>query len=298
MRQSARQSADRPPVLMVVHAHPDDESSQTGGTLARYAAAGCRTVLVTCTDGAQGDAAAEGAKPGQAGHDPRRVAEHRAVELESAARALGVRDLVTLGYPDSGVSDDGDSAVDSFSARELTPMVTRMVGLMRRFAPDVVVTYPPNGLSGHPDHVRTHDLVVAAHRELVDEGVAPRLYYIEMSVSRLREVQQHVRAAFGDEVWVPPEDLGIDDAEITTVIDVAPFWADKLAALAAHASQPDAALLLRLFTMADDSTVRGAKQEEYVRAYPPMDTPAGSLERDFFEPQRLPRSSGTSTACS
>ncbi len=284
MTQSTRQSADRPPVLMVVHAHPDDESSQTGGTLARYAAAGCRTVLVTCTDGAQGDAATDGAKPGQDGHDPRRVAEHRAAELDAAARALGVGDLVMLGYPDSGVSDAGDPAADSFSARELAPMVVRMVSLMRRFAPDVVITYPPNGLSGHLDHVRTHDLVVAAHRELMAEGWAPRLYYIAMSVSRLREVQEHVRAAFGAEAWVPPDDLGIDDVEITTVIDVAPFWADKLAALAAHASQPDAALLLRLFTMADDSTVRGAKQEEYVRAYPPTETPAGSVERDLFDP--------------
>ena len=76
------------PVLMVVHAHPDDESSSTGGTLARYAAAGCRTVLITCTDGRLGDAAG-GVKPGQPGHDPDEVARRRAGELGDAAKVLG-----------------------------------------------------------------------------------------------------------------------------------------------------------------------------------------------------------------
>lgn len=278
---------ERAPVLMVVHAHPDDESSQTGGTLARYAAAGCRTVLVTCTDGGQGDAVDGGAKPGADGHDPHRVAEHRSAELDSAAEALGVVDLVKLGYPDSGLPDgDGSAAAESFSARPLTPMVTQMVGLMRRYEPDVVITYPPNGLSGHPDHIRTHEVVVAAHGNVVANGAprVPRLYYIAMSAGRIRELQAGIRTAFGADAWVPPDDLGIDDAEITTAIDVTPFWADKMAALAAHASQPDAALLLRLFEMSDDIAKSAARLEEYVRVYPPVSSPAGVVERDFFAP--------------
>jgi hypothetical protein len=80
---------------------------------------------------------------------------------------------------------------------------------------------------------------------------------------------------------VPPDDLGVDDAEITTVIDVAPFWDDKLLALSAHASQPDAALLLQLLRMIDDPTKPIARVEEYVRAYPPR-RPADPIERDFF----------------
>jgi LmbE family N-acetylglucosaminyl deacetylase len=280
---------DRRPVLMIVHAHPDDESSQTGGTLARYASAGCRTVLVTCTDGAKGDAVEGGAKPGDDGHDPRRVAEHRSTELDVAARALGVVDLVKLGYPDSG-TPGGDGVVaaqsaQSFSARPLLPMVTQMVRLLRLYEPDVVITYPPNGLSGHPDHIRTHELVVAAHGNVVangePDGRVPRLYYIAMSVSRLREVQAGVRAAFGDDAWVPPDELGVDDADITTVIDVTPFWAAKKAALAAHASQADAALLLRLFAIGDDSAEPVVQVEEYQRAYPPVESSAWP-ERDFF----------------
>src|SRR5262249_42928835 len=120
---SMSQPKDGAPVLMVVHAHPDDESSQTGGTLARYAAAGGYTVLITCTDGGQGDGA-HGVKPNQLGHDPRVVAAHRSRELDRAAAMLGVSVVVKLGYPDSGSRTDGaqGAAADSFSRRALRPM--------------------------------------------------------------------------------------------------------------------------------------------------------------------------------
>src|ERR1700712_3228989 len=160
------------PVLMVVHAHPDDESSSTGGTLARYAALGHRTVLVTCTDGRLGDNA-DGAKPGQPGHDPDEVARRRSVELGDAAKVLNVSELVALGYPDSGF--DGDVAADAFSTRPVEPMVQQLVKLVRLHRPDVIIPYPPNGLSGHRDHIRTHEVVVAAHRDAVAAGDAPKL---------------------------------------------------------------------------------------------------------------------------
>lgn len=289
MIEARRQSGDdRTPVLMIVHAHPDDESSQTGGTLARYAAEGCRTILVTCTDGANGDAADGGAKPGAAGHDPRQVAALRSGELDAAAGALGVCNVVKLDYPDSGVSaGEGDAGPMSFSRRPLKPMVTRLVLILRHYKPDVVITYPPNGLSGHPDHIRTHELVVAAHADIVANGAppngVPRLYYIAMSVSRLRAALRSVRAAFGDDAWAPPAGMGVDDADITTVIDVTPFWDDKLRALASHASQPDAAMLLKLFSVLDGSVESVARVEEYVRAYPPVTSTAGPVEHDFFD---------------
>jgi LmbE family N-acetylglucosaminyl deacetylase len=284
--EHSRPGAHRVPVLMIVHAHPDDESSQTGGTLARYAASGCRTILVTCTDGGQGEAVSGGPRPGEDGHDPRKVAALRSTELDTAAATLGVHDVVKLGYPDSGMPADGSpAAADSFSARASSPVVQQLVRLMRIHEPDVVITYPANGISGHPDHVRTHDVVVAAHQNVVANGESvsrvPRLYYIALSVSRLRELQANVRAAFGDDSWVPPDEMGVPDAEITTVIDVAPFWAAKLAALSAHASQSDAALLVQLLTMGDDPANPDARVEEYVRAYP-VPGPGDPIERDFF----------------
>src|SRR5579875_549842 len=91
-----------PLTLMAVHAHPDDEATSTGGILARYAAEGARTVLVTCTDGSLGDGAG-GVKPGEAGHDRAAVAAARLEELRRSCRALGVTDLELLGYRDSGM---------------------------------------------------------------------------------------------------------------------------------------------------------------------------------------------------
>lgn len=273
---------------MMVHAHPDDESSLTGGTLARYGANGWRTVLVTCTDGGQGDTA-DGLKPGHPGHDPRLVAAARSQELNLATAALGVRDVVRLGYPDSGIAGDGAAG---FSRRPLQPMLVRLVRLMRLYQPDVLVTYPPNGLSGHPDHVRTHELVLAAHRNVIANAEpqppgratpattwGPQLHYIALSRSRLRGVADRARAALGPDAWVPPEAMAVADADITTAIDVTAFWPAKLRALAAHASQSDAAALLRIFGAPDDS----AKWfEEYVRAYPPGATGPDAVASDFL----------------
>ena len=264
----------RQPVLMVVHAHPDDESSQTGGTLAAYSAAGWRTILITCTDGAQGDGVA-GSKPGQAGHDPKQVAERRSGELDMAAVALGIHEVIKLGFPDSGVPTESVvPARKVFSRRPLQPMVDRLTGLIGLHRPDVVVTYPPNGLSGHPDHIRAHTLVRAALRAVkatkstagnIDYADPPLLYYIAMSRSRLLGVHTRVRAALGPDAWVPPAEMSIDDSEVTTVIDIAAHWRDKLRALSAHASQSDAETLLKMFTAADGHGP-GRYVEEYVAA--------------------------------
>jgi LmbE family N-acetylglucosaminyl deacetylase len=160
---------------MLVHAHPDDEAGQTGGTLARYAAAGCHTVLVTCTDGRMGDGAA-GSKPGAPGHRPSEVAARRSAELATAAAALNISEVVELGHPDSGMPADQDAvAPDAFCRGDAEPIVAHLIELMRQRQPDVVITYPPNGLSYHPDHIRTHEVTVAAFerfRESVRAGQA------------------------------------------------------------------------------------------------------------------------------
>lgn len=271
---------------MAIHAHPDDESSQTGGTLARYAAAGYRVILVTCTDGGQGDGFG-GVKPGQPGHVPRAVAQQRSGELDLAAAHLGITEVVKLGYPDSGMADDAAPSRPAFSQLPVKPLVGEVVRLMRLFRPDVVLTYPPNGLSQHPDHIRTHDIVVAAHGNIVasadwgsPDAPGPRLYYVAVSQSQVDQILHAMRA--DGQAWAPPADLAVDDATITTVIDVAEFWDRKLRALAAHASQADAAALQRMFSSLEGA-VAGARTEEYVRAYPaPAQPGANVIERDFF----------------
>jgi LmbE family N-acetylglucosaminyl deacetylase len=281
----------RRPTLMVIHAHPDDEASQTGGTLARYAAAGFRTVLVTCTDGGQGDGT-DGCKPGHRDHRPEQVAARRSRELAMSKVALGISDLVQLDYPDSGMPE---SAADidhrAFSRLEGEPIVRRLEALMREYEPDVMVTYPPNGLSYHPDHVRTHELTVAAFARIREAGGLPdrrdggtrphprmpRLYYIALSVSRLKAVRARAEAALGPGIWTPPVEIGVQDDTVTTAVDISDFWSHKLRALAAHASQADAAALLRVLSV----TGHGNPVEEYILADPPWTD--GERESDLFQ---------------
>jgi LmbE family N-acetylglucosaminyl deacetylase len=270
------------PTVMVVHAHPDDESSQTGGTLARYAAQGYRTVLVTCTDGAQGSTAS-GAQPGQPGHDRNLVARTRSAELRRACATLGISDTFALGYRDTGLASATDP--ESYSSVPLEPLIAQMLRIMRMLAPDIVITYPPDGLSGHPDHIRTHDVVAAAHARLVNETTnaghhrtPPRLYYICLSARKLEALRASIHARLGADAWAPPSSMAVDDRAITTAIDVDPYWDNKLEAMAAHASQPDAASLLSAFKAHRDTP---GKVEEYVRAYPPPQ-PGAPISDDLF----------------
>src|ERR1700760_535929 len=141
--------ADRPLTLMAVHAHPDDEATGTGGVLAKAAAEGIRTVLVTCTDGRCGDGPG-GVKPGEPGHDPDAVAALRRTELEASRRVLGVTDLELLGYRDSGMMGwSGNTAPGAFWTTPVEVAAARLAALMDRFRPDVVVTYDANGFFRH-----------------------------------------------------------------------------------------------------------------------------------------------------
>ena len=244
-------------------------------------------MLVTCTDGGQGDGVG-GVKPGGVEHNPRTVAAQRSAELDRAAAALDVSDVIKLGYPDSGMPADSSGSIGRVAGRtvfsRLTPgpLIAEMVELMRRYRPAVLLTYPPNGMSGHPDHIRVHDIVAAAHRAIVaDQVIAPRMYYTALSRSRLEEAARWARVIHGDGAWVPPAELAIDDASITAEIDVEGFWEQKLAALSAHASQGDATALLQILS-APAAKGRG-RVEEFVRAFPPPASNAPLvIEHDLF----------------
>ncbi len=168
--------------LMAVHAHPDDESIGTGGVLARYADEGIRTVLVTCTGGEVGEIG----DPTLA--TPDNLAEIRERELRAACEILGVAHLELLGYRDSGMVGTADNErPDAFARADLDAAAGRLVALIRRYRPQVLVTYDENGFYGHPDHVNANRITVrafaragdpAAYR---DQGLEPwqpaKLYY-------------------------------------------------------------------------------------------------------------------------
>jgi LmbE family N-acetylglucosaminyl deacetylase len=232
--------SDRQLTLMAVHAHPDDEASGTGGVLARYAAEGLRTVLVTCTDGRCGDGPG-GVKPGGPGHDPEAVAAARQAELEASCAILGVTDLELLGYPDSGMAGWSTNDVPgSFWTTPVEDAASRLVELIERYRPDVVVTYDPNGFYGHPDHVQAHRITTAA---LERSASTPKVYWTTMPHSAMAKFAEMAREAGMefDEADLPADmpQIGLPDDEISTWVDVTAYADRKFAALGAHASQEE-----------------------------------------------------------
>lgn len=237
---------------MAVHAHPDDEATGTGGVLARYAAEGVHTVLVTCTDGGCGDGPG-GVKPGAPGHDPAAVVRMRAAELERSAALLGIGEVELLGYADSGMMGwAANDAPGSFWTTPVEQAAGRLAELMRHHRPDVVVTYDAFGFYGHPDHIQAHRITMAA-LELLDGPDRPaKVYWTTVPHSQLAEFGRVARE-LGVE-WDEPEDdtgsdpvqIGLPDAEVTTWVDTRSFGAQKFDALAAHASQEENIVFLRM----------------------------------------------------
>jgi len=159
------------PTLMTVHAHPDDETIGTGGTMAKAVAAGQRVVLVTCTRGEMGEIVVNDMDTPD---NHRRLGEIRAGELERAMGVLGVTEWENLGYHDSDMMGRvGNQDPRSFWQADIDEAAKRLVWLIRRYQPDVITTYNDFGGYGHPDHIRTHDVTVRAYPRAGDPALYP-----------------------------------------------------------------------------------------------------------------------------
>ncbi|CAL9670797.1 PIG-L family deacetylase [Streptomyces sp. enrichment culture] len=240
---------NRPLTLMAVHAHPDDEATGTGGVLARYAAEGVRTVLVTCTDGGCGDGPG-GVKPGDEGHDPAAVAAMRRQELEESCEVLKISDLEMLDYADSGMAGwPSNDAPGSFWRTPVAEGAARLAELMRHYRPDVVVTYDENGFYGHPDHIQAHRITMAA-LDLTE--LTPKVYWTTAPRSMMGRFGELMREFEPDMPEPDPAEaaamaeIGLPDDEITTWVDTTAFSGQKFDALAAHASQGENIFFLRM----------------------------------------------------
>ncbi|MEV0017792.1 PIG-L family deacetylase [Streptomyces tendae] len=240
---------NRPLTLMAVHAHPDDEATGTGGVLARYAAEGVRTVLVTCTDGGCGDGPG-GVKPGDPGHDPAAVALMRRQELEESCEVLKISDLEMLDYADSGMAGwPSNDAPGSFWRTPVEEGAARLAELMRHYRPDVVVTYDENGFYGHPDHIQAHRITMAA---LEATELTPKVYWTTAPRSMMARFGELMREFEPDMPEPDPAEaaamaeIGLPDDEITTWVDTTAFSGQKFDALAAHASQGENIFFLRM----------------------------------------------------
>jgi LmbE family N-acetylglucosaminyl deacetylase len=230
--------------LMAVHAHPDDEVLGTGGVFVRYAEEGARTVLVTCTNGEQGDGPG-GVKPGEPGHNAAEVVATRLAELRKSVAYLEVSDVELLGYRDSGMvgwAANADPGV--FCNVPLAEPAERIAALMRQYRPQVVVTYDANGNYGHPDHIQAHRAAVAAAEAT---GIPAKFYYSAVPKSAFARLRDALVASGANiEELDIPEDFGTPDEEITTEIDVSAYVERKREALAAHGSQTENSFFTRL----------------------------------------------------
>jgi N-acetyl-1-D-myo-inositol-2-amino-2-deoxy-alpha-D-glucopyranoside deacetylase len=269
--------------VLVVHAHPDDETITTGGTLAKYSAAGVRTVVVTCTLGDLGEVRDPGL-PLDAG-----VAALRERELEAAIRRLGVSRLVTLGYADSGMAGwPANHLPGAFFAAPLDEAAERLAAVIRQERPQVVVGYDATGGYGHPDHVKAHDVTVAA---IPASGQArpAKLYFVRLPLRWSRDFVRSLRAAgieapgsapAGADAGPDVSAIGVPDAWVTTAIDVRDFVPTKLAALARHASQMPSDHFLR--RMPTELAQRLWAYEYFSREFGPTAAAPGETESDLF----------------
>ncbi|MEU2616129.1 PIG-L family deacetylase [Micromonospora sp. NPDC007271] len=240
--------AERSLTLMAVHAHPDDEATSTGGILARYAAEGITTVLVTCTDGRCGDGPG-GVEPGDPGHDPQAVVAMRRAELAVSCEALKVTHLETLGYADSGMMGWATNGMPgAFWNTPVAEAADRLTELIRRYRPDVVVTYDENGFYGHPDHIQAHRITMAAVERT---NIPAKVYWTTVPRSAFQEfgrVMKEIGVEFpepdGQSEAMPQ--LGLPDDEITTWVDTSGYGTQKFESLAAHASQAENIFFLQL----------------------------------------------------
>ncbi|HXS63645.1 MAG TPA: PIG-L family deacetylase [Streptosporangiaceae bacterium] len=228
-----------PLTLMAVHAHPDDEASSTGGVLAKYSDEGVRTIVVTCTNGEFGDGPS-GTKPGEEGHDPGDVAQIRLAELRESCKHLGVTELETLGYHDSGMPEwNYKDNPEAFCNVPLEAVVDRIAGLIEKYQPAIVITYDPDGAYQHPDHVHAARAAIGAVEK---SGIPAKLYLTAMRRSGWQKIAEALRAA-GEHVddWEITEEeaqnMRESEALITTTIDINSVLDRKRAALLTHASQ-------------------------------------------------------------
>src|SRR3954469_6821038 len=226
--------------LLLVHAHPDDETIGSGSTMAKYAAEGAHVTLVTCTLGEEGEIVVpELEHLGAAQED--KLGPHRADELAAAMKVLGVTDHRLLGgsgrYRDSGMmGEPTNDRPEAFWQADIDQATQDLVAVVREIRPQVIVTYDENGAYGHPDHIRAHDVAAGAFRNARDPAYAPgtgepwqpsKLYYTVVPKSMIQAAMDYTRALDRDlfDGAQSADDIpfAMPDEQVTTEVDATAY---------------------------------------------------------------------------
>lgn len=287
--------------VLTVHAHPDDEASKGAPTLARYHAEGVHTVLVCCTGGEEGDLQNPSLRePGQPFHglspeeERALLATVRPAELARSAEVIGFDEVVMLGYRDSGMKDSpSNDHPECFHQAPLDEAVGRLVAVIRRERPQVIITYGDDQRGyPHPDHVKVHDISLPAFERAGDPAWYPeagkpwqplKLYYSVWSKARMVAVHEGMIRHRGespyDQAWL--DRPGHDD-RITTKVDVGAYMWARSGALRAHATQVDPNEPW-WFGLTDEQITEVYPWEDWILARSLVGVPAdGALEDDLF----------------
>jgi N-acetyl-1-D-myo-inositol-2-amino-2-deoxy-alpha-D-glucopyranoside deacetylase len=253
--------------LLAMFAHPDDEGLGTGGTLAHYATTGIHVALVCATRGEVGEIADRDLAT------PETLGQVRETELRCAAQTLGVAEVIFLGYRDSGMAgtpeNDDPRAFINAPAEEA---VARLVGVIRRLRPQVVITFEPNGGYGHPDHMAIHRHAVAAFHAAADPARYPdqgpawqpaRLFYTAIPRSFFLEMRDRLNAMGVDTsqfARFEEDGAGWPDDQVHVALDVRDSVEAKWTALNCHRTQfgPD-----NLFRRLPHNTMKEMMSREY-----------------------------------
>lgn len=239
------------PVILTVHAHPDDESSKGAPTIAKYRAMGAHTVLVCCTGGEEGDILNPAMDTPEVRAD---IAAVRHKELDLAASVIGYEVVERLGYRDSGMPESpSNEHPDCFWQADLDEAIGKLVAVVRRERPHVIVTYSDDQRGyQHPDHLRVHDISVPAFDRAGDPDWYPeagepwqplKLYYTTWSRARMvamheKYLELGLESPYGER-FLNNADRPDQDHRITTQVPIGPWFDVGLEALLAHATQVD-----------------------------------------------------------
>ncbi|WKG08552.1 N-acetyl-1-D-myo-inositol-2-amino-2-deoxy-alpha-D-glucopyranoside deacetylase [Nocardia sp. PE-7] len=264
--------------LLLVHAHPDDETLTTGGTIAHYRRRGVPVTVVTCTLGEEGEVIGEqwsrlvSAEADQLGG-------YRIGELTAALSALGVTEPRFLGGPgrwrDSGMAGTPSAANPRAFVHSGDAAVDELVAVILELRPRVVVTYDPRGGYGHPDHIRAHEITTAAVAAAAEQGWdVPKFYWTVTDTDLLRQHTAALARRTVDELpgalpagWrlpVEAELAAMSTSGVSTVVDVSDVVSAKRAAMRAHATQVTVAPSGREFALSNNIALPVLPEEHFV----------------------------------
>lgn len=261
--------------LLFVHAHPDDETLTTGATIAHYVARGAQVRVVTCTLGEEGEVIGE-RWARLAVDEADQLGGYRIGELTAALNALGIAEPEYLGgagrWRDSGMAGTPRRHHQRFVDADPTESVGALVAIIREMRPHVVVTYDPHGGYGHPDHIHTHEVTMAAVTAAAgsqfpgEPWAVPKVYWTVTSKEWIAEGLAGLDDAPAEWIRVTADEVpfGYRDDEIDAVIDDPGQLRAKVAAMRAHATQVTVAPNDRAFVLSNNIALPLGAVEHYI----------------------------------